>query len=91
MKPILEELRVKKEQRVKEFLEIKSQIICICAEIAGNDQLINNAEAHLDEHDLTAKRLAECRSHLEELQNEKVIDLNSSSFLCLCENLHLTL
>lgn len=75
MKPILEELRVKKEQRVKEFLEIKSQIIRICAEIAGNDQLINNAEAHLDEHDLTSKRLAECRSHLEELQNEKVLRL----------------
>uniref|UniRef100_A0A7C9A6G3 Uncharacterized protein n=3 Tax=Opuntia streptacantha TaxID=393608 RepID=A0A7C9A6G3_OPUST len=75
MKPILDELRVKRGQRVKEFLEIESQIICVCAEIAGNDQFINNAEAQLDEHDLTEKRLAERRSHLEDLQNEKVLRL----------------
>jgi len=80
MKPILDELRVKRGQRVKEFLEIESQIICVCAEIAGNDQFINNAEAQLDEHDLTEKRLAERRSHLEDLQNEKVINLDFSNF-----------
>lgn len=75
MKPILDELRAKKQQRVNEFSETESQMIRICAEIAGNDQFIHNAESQLDEHDLTAKRLAERKSHLEELQNEKVLRL----------------
>ena len=77
-KPVLDDLRLKKQQRVKEFSETESQIIRICAEIAGNDQFINNAEPQVDEQDLTTERLAERKSHLEELQNEKVFYLRSS-------------
>lgn len=75
VQPVLDDLRLKKEQRVKEFSETESQIIRICAEIAGNDQFINNAEPLVDEEDLTAQRLAERKSHLEELQNEKAFRL----------------
>jgi protein regulator of cytokinesis 1 len=35
IKPVLEDLRSKKDEKVKEFLKIKSQISQICAEIAG--------------------------------------------------------
>ncbi|XP_021762347.1 65-kDa microtubule-associated protein 5-like [Chenopodium quinoa] len=75
VKPNLDDLRLKKLQRVKEFSDIESQIIRICAEIAGNDQFINNAEPQVDEQDLTVQRLAERKSHLEELQNEKALRL----------------
>lgn len=72
IKPILEELRLRKKQRVKEFSEIQSQIACICAEIAGNGQSKNYGDPEVNEHDLTAKRLAELNLHLKELQSEKV-------------------
>ncbi|KAL2898157.1 65-kDa microtubule-associated protein 5 [Bienertia sinuspersici] len=75
IRPVLDDLRLKKQQRVNEFSETESQIIRICAEIAGNDQFINNAEPQVDEQDLTAQRLAERKSHLEELQNEKAFRL----------------
>ncbi|XP_010670563.2 65-kDa microtubule-associated protein 5 [Beta vulgaris subsp. vulgaris] len=75
IKPVLDNLRSKKQQRVKEFSEIESKIIRICAEVAGNDQFINNAEPQVDEKDLTVQRLAERKSHLEELQNEKALRL----------------
>ncbi|CAO2820815.1 unnamed protein product [Amaranthus hypochondriacus] len=76
-KPVLDDLRLKKQQRVKEFSETESQIIRICAEIAGNDQFMNNAEPQVDEQDLTTQRLAERKSHLEELQNEKALRLQN--------------
>ncbi|KAL9233838.1 hypothetical protein vseg_008783 [Gypsophila vaccaria] len=75
VKPTLDDLRIKKQQRVKDFSETESQIIRICAEIAGNDQFINNAEPQVNEDDLTINRLAERKSHLEELRNEKVLRL----------------
>lgn len=75
IKPVLDDLRVKKQQMIKEFAETESQIIRICAEISGNNQFITNAQPQVDEQDLTVRRLAERKSHLEELQNEKVIHL----------------
>ncbi|XP_024021141.1 65-kDa microtubule-associated protein 5 [Morus notabilis] len=75
IKPILEELRLKKKQRVEEFSEIQSQIACICAEIAGNGQSKNYGDPQVNDNDLTAKRLAELKLHLKELQTEKVLRL----------------
>ncbi|KAH9610680.1 hypothetical protein KSS87_011039 [Heliosperma pusillum] len=75
VKPTIDDLRLKKQQRVQDFSETESQIIRICAEIAGNDQFINNAEPQVNEDDLTTRRLSERKSHLEELQNEKVLRL----------------
>ncbi|KAL9407134.1 hypothetical protein Peur_004106 [Populus x canadensis] len=36
--PVLDELRLKKQERIKVFYETESQIAQICAEIAGNDR-----------------------------------------------------
>lgn len=71
-KPILEDLRSRKKERVDEFLEIQSQIARICAEIAGNGQPKIYSNQQTDECDLSVKRLTELKLHLKELQNEKV-------------------
>ncbi|KAM7511851.1 hypothetical protein LguiB_010726 [Lonicera macranthoides] len=73
--PLLEDLRLKKQERIKEFSETQLQIVQICAEIAGNDPTINSAELHVDERDLTSKKLGEMKSHLQELQSEKTLRL----------------
>ncbi|XP_022764685.1 65-kDa microtubule-associated protein 5 isoform X2 [Durio zibethinus] len=75
VRPVLEDLRSKMEQRVKDFTETQSQIVRICAEIAGNGQPIMSADPQLNERDLTVKKLGELKSHLQELQNEKIIRL----------------
>ncbi|MFQ6646613.1 hypothetical protein Gotur_019356, partial [Gossypium turneri] len=75
IRPVLEELRSKKKQRVKEFTETQSQIVKICAEIAGNGQSMMSSDPQVDERDLTVKKLGELKSHLQELQNEKIIRL----------------
>ncbi|KAH1046021.1 hypothetical protein J1N35_036805 [Gossypium stocksii] len=75
IRPVLEELRSKKKQRVKEFTETQSQIVKICAEIAGNGQAMTSSDPQVDERDLTVKKLGELKSHLQELQNEKIIRL----------------
>lgn len=75
LKPLLEELRRKKEQRVKDFLEVQLQIVKICAEIAGNSHLVSSASPQVDERDLTIKRLEELKSQLQELQRDKSMRL----------------
>ena len=72
IKPIFEELRSKKQERIKEFSEIQSQIVRICAEIAGHGQSNCSSDPQVNERDLTVKKLGELKSHLQELQNEKV-------------------
>ncbi|KAK4797580.1 hypothetical protein SAY86_029906 [Trapa natans] len=42
VKPILEDLRLKKEERMKEFVDTLLQIAKICAEIAGNNGMLIN-------------------------------------------------
>ncbi|KAJ6694825.1 PROTEIN REGULATOR OF CYTOKINESIS 1 PRC1-RELATED [Salix koriyanagi] len=73
--PVLDELRLKKQERMKGFYETESQIARICIEIAGNDRSIDSADPEIDERDLTVKRLGELKSHLKELQNEKSLRL----------------
>ncbi|KAE8670630.1 65-kDa microtubule-associated protein 5 [Hibiscus syriacus] len=75
IRPVLEELRSKKKQRMKEFTETQSQIAQICAEIAGTGQSMLPSDPEVDESDLTVKKLGELKSHLQELQNEKIIRL----------------
>ena len=72
IKPILEDLRSRKKERIDEFAEIQSQIAAICAEIAGSGQSKDHGDPQIEEHDLTAKRLSELKFHLKELQSEKV-------------------
>ncbi|KAL5716856.1 hypothetical protein ACHQM5_009970 [Ranunculus cassubicifolius] len=57
---------------MKEFRDVQSQIVRLSAEIAGNIQTCNLNDIHIDEHDLTLKKLGELKLHLQELQKEKV-------------------
>ncbi|KAF5461145.1 hypothetical protein F2P56_020964 [Juglans regia] len=70
--PVLEQLWKQKEERVKEFSDVQSQIQKICGEIAGNlnpnDQVETPA---VDEADLSVKKLDEYHAQLQELQKEK--------------------
>ncbi|KAI8026791.1 65-kDa microtubule-associated protein 5 [Camellia lanceoleosa] len=75
IKPVLEDLRLMKEKRIKEFSETQLQIGQICAEIAWNGQFINSAEPQVNEQDLTVKKLGELKSQLQELQYEKTLRL----------------
>ncbi|XP_010244424.1 PREDICTED: 65-kDa microtubule-associated protein 5-like [Nelumbo nucifera] len=75
VKPLLEDLRKKKEDRVKEFWDVQSQIVQICAEIAGNIHLSKSADPQVDERDLTVKKLEDLKSHHQELQKEKSLRL----------------
>lgn len=68
--PALEQLWQQKEERVKEFSDVQSQIQKICGEIAGNLSL-GDQEPAVDESDLTLKRLDEHQAQLQELQKEK--------------------
>lgn len=70
--PTVENLRLKKQERVKEISELEFQIALICAEIAGSDQILDPNGIQVDELDLTTKKLGELKSQLQELQFEKV-------------------
>lgn len=70
--PTLESLRLKRRERVKEISEVEFQIAVISAEIAGSDKSLDPNGIQVDELDLTAKKLGELKSHLQELQYEKV-------------------
>ncbi|CAL0315909.1 unnamed protein product [Lupinus luteus] len=69
--PILEELWQQKEERIREFSDVQSQIQKICGEIAGNLNLSDDASPEVDESDLSLKKLDEYQSELQELQKER--------------------
>lgn len=77
VKPVLEDLRLKKQERLQEFLETESQIELICAEIAGKSQFNYSTDVAVNERDLTAKKYGELNLHLRELQNEKNLRLQT--------------
>ncbi|KAL6145597.1 hypothetical protein ACLB2K_056283 [Fragaria x ananassa] len=61
VKPVLEELSLKKQERVKDFSVIQSQIARISSEIAGNGVAGNAGEyAGVDETDSFTKKSVEC-------------------------------
>ncbi|GAA0184128.1 non-motor microtubule binding protein [Lithospermum erythrorhizon] len=67
--PVLEQLWTQKDERVKEFSDVQSQIQKICGEIAGTSEQADSPV--VDESDLSLKKLAEFHAHLEELHKEK--------------------
>ncbi|CAN1814541.1 65-kDa microtubule-associated protein 5 [Linum perenne] len=79
VKPVLQDLRQRKQARMGEFYEIQLQIAQICAEIAGKDLSSYSVDLQIDECDLTVKRLGELKSHLKELQTEKNLRLHKVS------------
>ena len=69
--PTLEKLCNQKEQRLKDFSDVQTQIQEICGEIAGKLNL-NDEVPVVDESDLSLKKLEEYNAQLQELQKEKV-------------------
>ncbi|XP_058724174.1 65-kDa microtubule-associated protein 6-like isoform X2 [Vicia villosa] len=71
--PLVEELKKKKEERLKQFADIKTQIEKISGEICGihtvGDDL--SSTGGKDEQDLSLRRLNEYQTHLRSLQKEK--------------------
>lgn len=71
--PALGHLRKQKEERMKEFAEVQSQIQTICREIAGSSKEDEQEDTlTIDEHDLSLKKLNKFQNQLQELQKEKV-------------------
>ncbi|KAK3130811.1 hypothetical protein QOZ80_6BG0498330 [Eleusine coracana subsp. coracana] len=70
--PSLEQLCKKRESRVKEFADIQLQIQMLRGEIAGNLKVGDHLETpHVNEDDLSVKKLNEFLSELQALQKEK--------------------
>ncbi|KAL8209779.1 hypothetical protein R6Q57_006511 [Mikania cordata] len=67
--PALEQLCLQKEERIKQFSDVLTQIQKIRLEIAGGNELSQNLK--VDESDLSLKKLKEFHDHLQELQKEK--------------------
>ncbi|KAL0320837.1 UNVERIFIED_CONTAM: microtubule-associated protein 1 [Sesamum radiatum] len=67
--PALEKLWKQKDDRVKEFSDVQSQIQKICAEIAGTSEPVESPV--VDESDLSTKKLDEFHAQLQDLQKEK--------------------
>ncbi|KAK4751589.1 hypothetical protein SAY87_005071 [Trapa incisa] len=67
--PALEQLWRQKDERVREFSDVQSQIQKICGEIAGN--FTGEPAPAVDESDLSLKKLDEYQAQLQELQKEK--------------------
>ncbi|MFS8018487.1 putative microtubule-associated protein, MAP65/Ase1/PRC1 [Helianthus anomalus] len=70
--PLVEDLKSKKGERIKQFADIKSQIEKINGEILGYNQITSTISfLNLEEQDLSIKKLGEYQSHLRSLQKEK--------------------
>lgn len=72
--PLVEDLRSKKEERLKQFADIRAQIEKISGEISGYNHHTNTMIGclTLEEQDLSLRNLNECQTHLRTLQKEKV-------------------
>lgn len=78
---LVEDMKLKKEERIKQFADIKSQIEKINAEISGYCQIANTVSAlNLAEQDLSIRKLSEYQSHLRSLQKQKVRFQSSMPF-----------
>lgn len=72
--PLVDDLKAKKDERVKQFADIKAQIEKITSEISGCCNIVNSLSTlNLEEHDLSTRKLSECQSHLRALQKEKSV------------------
>ncbi|KAK1360850.1 65-kDa microtubule-associated protein 1 [Heracleum sosnowskyi] len=67
--PTLEQLWKQKDERMKEFSDVQSQIQMICGQITGTSEKLGSPV--VDESDLSLKKLDEFHAKLQELQKEK--------------------
>lgn len=73
VRPLVEDLKHKKEERMKQFADIKSQIEKISGEISGYGSTASSMSVlNLEEQDLSVRKLTEHQSKLRALQKEKV-------------------
>ena len=71
--PALKEMQLRKEERVKQFRAVQSQIQKISGEIAGRSEYNDTSPSIVvNESDLSLKRLEEYQNELQRLHNEKV-------------------
>lgn len=68
--PALQEMRIRKEERVNQFLDVQTQIQKITSEIAGRSEY---SSVVVNENDLSLKKLEEYQNELQRLHNEKVL------------------
>lgn len=68
--PLVEDLKMKKEERLKQFADVNAQIERISGEISGYHPAISTLV--LEEQDLSLRKLNEFQTHLRTLQKEKV-------------------
>lgn len=71
--PLVEDLRRKKDERMKQFADIKAQIEKISGEISeyGYPNIASINTLSLNEEDLSLRKLSEYQTHLHSLQTEK--------------------
>lgn len=69
--PLLEDLRMKREERIKQFADIKTQIEKISGEISGYNYPNDINSLTLEDQDLSLRRLTEFQTHLQTLQKDK--------------------
>ncbi|KAI3979344.1 hypothetical protein MKX01_036388 [Papaver californicum] len=72
--PLLKDLRIKKDERMEQFSEIKAQIQMINGEISEYSHIngtTTGSAADLTEQDLSVRKLNEYQANLLELQKEK--------------------
>lgn len=77
--PALEQLWKQKEERVKKFANVLTQIQKIRGEISGTNE--QTGSFTVDESDLSVKKLDEFHDHLQELEKEKVSNKHFTSSL----------
>ena len=69
--PMVEDLKSRRDERLKNFLDIQSKIFKIQSELSGIP--VENVTAQLfDEEDLSQRRLGELNAQFNELRKEKV-------------------
>jgi protein regulator of cytokinesis 1 len=73
--PLLEDLRVKKQDRIKQISNVQSQIEKIKSQIS--DQSYQDRDGSIkqlnDDHDLSTRRISDLQMQLHNLQKEKVM------------------
>ncbi|XP_050232281.1 65-kDa microtubule-associated protein 6 [Mercurialis annua] len=71
--PLVEDMKTKKEERMKQFDDIKAQIEKISGEISGYSNFSSSmmSSITLDEEDLSLRKLNDYQTHLRTLQKEK--------------------
>jgi protein regulator of cytokinesis 1 len=78
--PVLDNLKSKKEERMKQYYNIQSQIEKIRSELSDHNDQGDSANSPADdEHDLSTRKLNIYQAQLRALQNDKV---NNTSWIC---------